>query len=258
MIDFRYLGLLLRLVLVGATRNPVLFIGWSLTMFFQNLMFFLFWVLFFSDIQDVGGWGLPQVAVFQGAATLGVGLAFLFANGARWIANVVISGEMDIYLVRPRAPLLQVLTLHSDPSTIGDIVFGIVLILAFGRLDLAGVLFALACAVCIAVLFVSVSVLFDSVIFYSRAGREVSQTLFRTVMTLSTIPQHTQGVAFKVLLYTLLPAGFMVILPVEAVRRQSFGLLGLLAAASLAYTLLSMAVFNRGLRRYTSATGWSA
>ena len=258
MIDLRYIGLLLRLVFVGASQNPMLFFGMSVTMFIQNLMFFLFWVVFFSGIQDIGGWGLAQVALFQGVAVAGIGIAFLFANGARWIANIVISGEMDIYLARPRDTLLQVLTLHSDPSTMGDIAYGILLVLAFGHLGAGGLLMALICALCIAVLFVAVSVLFDCLIFYIGAGREVSQTLFRTVMTLSTIPQHTQGVAFKLVLYTVLPAGFMVILPVEAVRQESLHLIAVLIAASGAYMAAAVVVFRRGLKRYTSATGWSA
>jgi ABC-type uncharacterized transport system permease subunit len=50
----------------------------------------------------------------------------------------------------------------------------------------------------------------------------------------------------------------MVILPVDAVRAQSAGLVVLLTTAAAAYMLIAIWVFNRGLRRYTSATGWSA
>jgi ABC-2 type transport system permease protein len=256
--DLRLSLLLLRLVFIGTASNPRQFLVMSLTMFVQNLMFFAFWAIFLSRIQDIAGWRLPQIAVFQGVETLGVGLAYLFAYGSRWISDVVASGEMDIYVARPCSPLLQVLTLHSDPSTIGDIVFGLLLILAFGHLGAMGVAIALACALCVAVLFVAVSILFETLVFFLPPDSAAAQQLFGTVNTLANIPQHAQGLMVKVLLFSILPAGFMVILPVEAVRQQSGSLVGLLAMASAAYMLAAIWLFNRGLRRYASATGWTA
>jgi ABC-2 type transport system permease protein len=78
------------------------------------------------------------------------------------------------------------------------------------------------------------------------------------INVLAMTPQNTQGRFMKIMLFSILPAGFIVILPVEIVRDRAIQWFVVLVPAIAIYWALAIWIFNRGLRRYTSATGWSA
>jgi len=54
----------------------------------------------------------------------------------------------------------------------------------------------------------------------------------------------------KFVAYSLLPAGFIVLLPVQLLRHPSLEDAALLAGATLAYALAAAGTFRRGLARY--------
>ena len=56
------------------------------------------------------------------------------------------------------------------------------------------------------------------------------------------------------LLFTVLPAGFVAYLPVQVVRQPSVAGLVMLLAGSASYVVLANWVFGRGLRRYASGS----
>jgi ABC-2 type transport system permease protein len=58
----------------------------------------------------------------------------------------------------------------------------------------------------------------------------------------------------RVMLFTLLPAGLVVYLPVELVRDFHWSGALLAVSAVLAYALLAGKLFERGLRRYESGS----
>jgi ABC-2 type transport system permease protein len=110
----------------------------------------------------------------------------------------------------------------------------------------------------IGLLFLAIGICLQSIAFFTAGGSALADQLFETMICLGTIPQHTNGLVVKVILFTILPAGFMAIMPVEIVHRHSLALLAVLALAVSAYLAISVAIFNRGVSRYTSATGRSA
>jgi ABC-2 type transport system permease protein len=227
----------------------------SLIMFSQNCMFFAIWIIFFGVAKSVRGWSLPDLMIFNGVVTLGLGIALLIADGTRKIGLKIVSGELDAYLVRRRHPLPQLMFTQANNASLGDMAFGLGL-LAWVGIDPAGWLLAGAAALLICILFLAVTICLQTLAFHLRGGDRLSDSLFETIICLGTIPQQTQTGVMKLLLFSVLPAGFMVVLPVEIVRHHSLLLLLWLAMATAGYGLFAIAAFNIGLRRYTSATGW--
>jgi ABC-2 type transport system permease protein len=227
----------------------------SLIMFSQNSLFFAIWIIFFGVAGNVRGWTLSDLMIFNGVVTFGLGVALLAADGTRKIGTKIISGELDIYLVRSRHPLPQMMFTQANNASLGDMAFGLGL-MAWAGVDTPGWLLAGAASLLICVLFLAVTVCLQTLAFYVRGGDRLSDSLFETMICLGTIPQQAQSGLMKLLLFTVLPAGFMVVLSVEIVRQHSLQLLLWLACATLGYSLLAIAAFNFGLRRYTSATGW--
>jgi ABC-2 type transport system permease protein len=91
-----------------------------------------------------------------------------------------------------------------------------------------------------------------------KGGGRLGEQLYTMINVLAMTPQNTQGRFMKVALFSILPAGFIVILPVEIVRDRAIQWFAVLVPAIAIYWVLAVCVFQRGLRRYTSATGWTA
>ena len=251
-----YLPALLRLNVRGALaqRRQILFTSGA--MFTQNLLFFLLWVIFFGTVKNVRGWTIADFETFYGIVVGGFGLAFFWADSCGQIAGKIISGDLDAYLVRPRSPLPQLVLGPVGMSCLGDIVYA-VLLLSLAQLSLQGWLLALLTALLTGIIQVATFLLVQTLGFYLAGGDRLARQLYDMFLCLSAVPQQAQTGVIKLLLFTVVPAGFLVVLPVEIVRQHSLHLLLWLASAAAGYALLAIAAFNHGLRRYASATGWT-
>ena len=67
-----------------------------------------------------------------------------------------------------------------------------------------------------------------------------------------TLPEGIFSVTTRVVLYTLIPAGFVAYLPVRILDEFTLARVGLLLCFALALAVLARFVFYRGLKRYES------
>ena len=74
------------------------------------------------------------------------------------------------------------------------------------------------------------------------------------LVTFSLYPEPLFGGALRLLLFTVLPAGFVGYLPVRILHAPSLANLTLLLLAAVAYLYLATLIFDRGLRRYASGS----
>jgi ABC-2 type transport system permease protein len=82
----------------------------------NNLLWFGIWVLFFGLAGELRGWTLLDVAQLYGIVATAYGIYAAFFGGARNLAALAIDGGLDVYLGRPRSPLLGVLFSRCDPT----------------------------------------------------------------------------------------------------------------------------------------------
>jgi ABC-type uncharacterized transport system permease subunit len=66
----------------------------------------------------------------------------------------------------------------------------------------------------------------------------------------SSFPGSIYSGATRLIAFTVLPAGFVVLAPVDFVREPTPAHLAIAAAAAMGYAALAMLVFDIGLRRY--------
>ena len=130
--------------------------------------------------------------------------------------------------------------------------------MTLGHADPAQIAIALGAAVCAAFLLTACTVMCQSLAFFVKGGGRLGEQLNTIIGVLAMTPQNTQGRFMKIALFSIVPAGFIVILPVEIVRTRTVLLFGVLVPAIAAYWVLAAWIFQQGLRRYTSATGWTA
>lgn len=92
----------------------------------------------FSQIPEVAGWTVWNIAILYGLAMLPKGLTELFCDGPWTLRGKVNSGEFDRVLVRPVSPALQSATAIVSIHGFGQVILGIVVLsMGMTRSDIA-------------------------------------------------------------------------------------------------------------------------
>ncbi len=248
----RYVCTVMAMALRTVMRDRRLFITMNVMMVIQNAMYLLVWVVFFGNFSSLRGWGIEEVLTLFGVAAFAYGLAFSICGGVQDMARIILDGDLDTYLATPRHPLLGILFRESRISGLGDMATGVLLwvfVAGHGVVEVVALVFM---AVCGAGIFLALTIMAHSLPLYLRVGSVVPERLLESFVLLASYPTHGFGFAAKVILLTVVPAGFINLVPVEAVRTGNPALVLAVAGASVGYLAISVLVFERGLRNYTS------
>jgi ABC-2 type transport system permease protein len=251
----KYLRFVLRYISLNfsaAIEYRGAFLAQCLGMALNDLVFFIFWAIFFARFGEVSGWGLRDVVLLWGVAAASVGLAVaLFGNCTR-MATIIVQGQLDYYLGLPKEVLVHVLVSRMGLAGWGDAVFGVVAYVFVGRLDPGSIaLYVLLVGVSMAT-FVAFMVVAGSLAFFIGSAEAAAFQAQQAVVTFSLYPGGMYHGWVKVLLFTAIPAGFISHLPAELLRSFDPALFGGLLAFASASWAVAIAVFHLGLRRYES------
>jgi ABC-2 type transport system permease protein len=99
---------------------------------------------------------------------------------------------------------------------------------------------------------VSFLVIVNSLAFWIGNAEGLAGQLSGALISFSLYPTVIFQGPVKLLLFTLIPAGFIAYVPVEVLRRFSWGPLLSVVAFAAAIMLTARWVFRAGLRRYES------
>lgn len=221
-------------------------------MVLNNVAFFAVWWLLFERFPEIGGWRLNDVLTLFGVVATGFGFSVVFAGGVRDLARAIGEGDLDSALVQPKPVLLHVLASRTMASGWGDMATGL------GMLGLAGALaperlvwsaLAVASSGCV---FTASGVIVQSLAFWIDGMETLARQVWEFTLTFSLYPRPLFSGELAFLLYTVLPAGFVGFLPAELVRAPSATLAVAALGAAVGWSLLALAVFRIGLRRYAS------
>lgn len=216
----------------------------------NNGFFFLLWILFFAGFRSVGGWRLADVSLLLGVVMTVVGVAGVFFGGYRDLAAAILRGDADALLTQPKPVLARLLAGESLAHAWGDIVTGVALLATLAGLDATRVpLAVLGVALGLSV-YVSASITFASLAFRISGARSFSRELTDFMLLLSSYPGSIYSGTTKLIAFTILPAGFVVLAPVEFLREPTLAHLGVAVAAATGYAAVAIGLFHLGLRRY--------
>lgn len=226
-------------------------------MILNNATFIIQWLLLFHLKKDIGGYSLNDVMVLWGLAAGTYGFSHIFFQKAYSLSDVIMNGKLDAFLVQPKNVLLGVITSGTNPSAIGDIIYGylIIFIFKFGILNLLlFTVFSLLGAVILS----AFAVITGSVSFWIVKADMFAENMNNVVVNFSTYPEGIFKNTIRLLLYTVAPVGFIVYLPLQVMLK--FNPLYLLAVIcfTIFITVLAFFTFYQGLKRYSSSSLMSA
>lgn len=239
------------LALRGAFVMQVVFMA------LNNLTFFVFWWALMERVPVIRGWRLVDVQLLFGLVAAAFGLTITVAGGVWHLGRTIEDGDLDTLLTQPRSVLVYALGMRSQPSGVGDVIAGAFLIAASGYLTPRSAPLVIAAVAASAIVFLATGILFFSLAFWLGKVETLARQLWELLITFSLYPEPLFGGVLRLVLFTVLPAGFVGYLPVAVVRTPSVAQACLLALGAAAYLGLAVLVFDRGLRRYTSGSRFS-
>ena len=228
------------------------FMSQMIAMCANNFVWVAFWVLFFERFPVLRGWDVNDVITLWAIAATGFGLAHTVCGNALALPWLIARGQLDVWMLYPRALLFHIILGRMSATACGDTVFGFVVYLAFVKPDLPHFLLFTALSVAVAFLFAGFSILTGSLTFYLGNAEGLAEQWRFSMITFSTYPATLFEGVVKLILFTLIPAAFVSFLPIEALRQMSFWYAFLTVLGSFAILLIGIMVFYLGLKRYES------
>lgn len=228
------------------------FIWQIVSMIVNDIFWLVYWVLFFHRFPVTGNWNQNDVITMWAIVAAGYGIAYGIAGNATFVATIIVKGQLDTWLLYPRAVLPHLLFGKMHVSAWGDALFGILAYLFLVHPSVHSFVLFLLLVLSVGILFVGFGVLVGSLGFFLGNAEGLSEQLRFALVTFSTYPPSIFESATKLILYTLIPAGFCSYIPVEALKNHSIEYVFLSFIGALLILAAGAAVFYLGLRRYES------
>lgn len=220
----------------------------------NNLLFFVLWWIFFDRFHEIRGWRVGDMLALYGVVAAGFGSASILAGGVRDLARSIAEGELDALLTQPQNVLVHALGSRSLAHGWGDLASGLAFVGLSGLLGPGHLPLLLLAVALSASVFVATGVVIHSAAFWLGRIESLARTASEFLITFSLYPPAIFQGGLRLLLFTLVPAGFIGYLPAGLLRAFSWSELGLAVAGTIAYLALAGWVFARGLRLYESGS----
>jgi ABC-2 type transport system permease protein len=245
-----------RNALAEVRANRASFVSQVAVMGVNDIVWVLFWVLFFRQVGSVRGWDSQSILLLLAVITTAAGMSLGVLANARRVGNMAVDGELDGVLALPVPPLAHLLLRRIEAVNVGDLLFGLVMFLVAGSPTLPRTVVFVGVVLAAATIMTGFLVLTGSLAFF--AGRNEGGELgFHAILLLGSYPVDIFAGAAKVLLYTAVPAAFVSTVPARLIDDFDAGQALVLAAVAVAFAVAAWATFTLGLRRYTSGSVWA-
>lgn len=210
------------------------------------------WVIFFQRFPEINGWQFQDTALLFSMSTFMFAIIFIFAGGAFSIARKITQGELDYYLGFPKNILWHCSVSETNISAIGDLIFSIFIFFLSGDITLSKVGLFLLVSIPAITIFFNFIIITQSIAFWVGDFEDGSYNLFHALLGFSLYPQSVFHGILKLVMFTVLPAFFIVTLPLELIKSFSFSGFAILSAIAIASSVLAVKIFSAGLKRYES------
>ncbi len=218
----------------------------------NNAFFIIQWVIIFSITSSIGGYGFKEVILLWGISSGMYGVAHLFFGGAFDIGDLVYEGKLDVFLTQPKNVLVNLICSKSNISAIGDIIYSFIALIIAGA---SWWWYLAIIPVCIlgGLIYASIVICFQTLSFYIKKGNAVADMISSAITLFSNYPPVIFNFATKIVLFTIIPVGFIIFVPMQYLFLgfNIWWLLGLVGF-TLFIICLAFLLFKLGLKKYNS------
>lgn len=178
----------------------------------------IFLAAFFSQIADVHGWTVWEIAILYGLALTPKGLTELLCDGPWLLRAMVNTGEFDRLLVRPVSPALQAATRIASIHGLGQLGLGVSAIAvgsARSGLDWSAgkVLFLLITVASGFVMICAINFLVNMVGFWEPSTQSALPTMYAMLIDFAKFPLEIYSLVIRILVTVIAPFAFLSYFP---------------------------------------------
>ena len=238
--------------LMKCMENNVAFLTSVIMMIFNNASFIIQWITIFAVKESIGGYTLNDVMLFWAVSAGAYGLTHILFNGINRIPEYIEEGKLDVYLTMPKNPLCYVATSSTEPSAVGDLIYGYLALIIF-NFSIKNLLLYTVLIIFGALIFASIIVIFNSFTFYFYRFSYVTEAMKSALLNSSLYPDVIFSRAIKIIFFTLVPSGLACWIPVHLLMEFSIVKLLILIGATILFVILAFVIFHRGLKNYSSS-----
>ncbi len=242
----------IKYALMREMLNKTTFITNIVFMILNNASFLIQWIVLFSLKKNIGGYNIKQVILLWGIASLTYGLSHFFFKKAFDLSETINNGKLDVFLVQPKNVLIQAITTDVEPSAIGDMIYGYIMLFIYG-ISLKNFLLFTLFGICGSLIITSITIIFSSLSFWFQKSDLIVDTVNRLMVNIATYPDGIFKGLTKILLYTIIPVGIVNYIPVKVLTEFNIYLTLISILVTILLVLLSFLIFNKGLKRYSSS-----
>ncbi len=223
-----------------------------LTMVANDSLWLFFWWTYFHQFPLTNGWHGTDIVILWAVAACGFGIGVGVFGNARQLAALITNGGLDAYLGMPRYTLLHVCVAATDPTAFGDILFAVGAFLLLVHPNIMQIGLFVLLVILVAFIFTAFTVVLCSLSFFLGNTEGLAQQMLGALISFSTYPMDIFHGAVRLLLFTIVPAGFISFIPLQLLRGFTWPLLGIMVGATLLIVASAVGVFELGLRKYES------
>ena len=231
--------------------NKVTFLTNICFMMLNNASFLVQWAILFRLKEDIGGYGFREIMLLWGLSASSFGLSHILFARVFSLPELIINGKLDAYLVLPKNVLLGVMTSSTRVSAIGDLAYGLLIVCLTG-FHIKRILLFLLFTVTGAVIITAFALLLGSLAFWFVQTEMLGVQMQNVVISFATYPDGIFEGITKFLLYFIIPTGMMIYQPVHMMMDMDFSRLFMVLGYAVLLSAVAVAVFYRGLRKYSS------
>lgn len=240
--------------IASALSYPVAFWTQVVGIFINDSALLLLWYLFFKKFPIVAGWNFDQMLVLFGLTMFVFALNEVPADGIYNLAQYIVSGQLDVYLTMPKNIIWSVAMSSTEIGAIGDGLCGLVLMfMAYGFAPFKILWFFIVAALT-ALLFFHCALIIQSLAFWFGDIEDIAKRLMRMVINFSIYPQSIFVGAIRIVMMTIVPAFFLITVPVNLLLNFSWYYMSILITSVIVATLGAQWFFYKGLARYESGS----
>ncbi len=218
----------------------------------NDSLWLFFWWTYFHQFPLVHGWRSTDVVILWAISACGFGVSVGLFGNARQLPSLIMNGGLDAYLGMPRYALLHVCIAATDPTAWGDMLFAIGAYLLFLHPDMLHWTLFVLLTLHVCFIFTAFAVILGSLAFFLGNTEGLMQQMLGALISFSTYPMDIFQGAVRLLLFTIIPAGFISFIPLQLLHQFTWPLLGGLTGFTVLFVGIAVGVFHLGLHRYES------
>lgn len=253
-----FLAYLFQYAKVRMSYRADFFIG-LFTSLAATVFAFGFLLVLFTKIPRLAGWKFEEVLFLYGFSLIPFGLFNVVSMNVYEFSNTyIVEGKFDRVLLRPVAPLFQVLFEAFRIESLHEVVTGLVAVVwAARRLNLEWGLWELLLLVlfgiCGAVIYTSIFVMLSSVSFWFEDRIGIIPPVWNLI-AFGRYPLSIYNSFVRFVLSWIIPFGFASFYPtVRLLDREEFAAYApLVPVVAAGFFGLALWIWNQGIRQYAS------